>query len=707
VQLKDGVPINDEQGLEREADVMGAKASQVSTPMVQDPTPSKDLLQPFEEATSQPLESKEGGGQGLNINAIQKKGTRHDTGCGCTMCLDTGQKIQLKPNEPGIISEGNSLQGTKGHEAAKTGTAHHQTLGAMPPVSSPKPEVPLAEYIQMVPIDGLSERKKEELVTAYRTDSSNGLMWGRESDLNALARNLVLNIHVLDFSEDPSAFKTGQVHLYDGGGRNIYLRYTGNHYDVLEPSPKGLFRSGVQRFRSYPIPGDGNCLFASVWQAAKQEVNAAKMVIEPQHPLINDLNEGQGFLRRYCHSIVTPAVKDEQILNEIRAMGHDLSDEHIGPRLSDLLGPIVADLDQSQPKDKRKSKDKVEGMFRPPSAVAVKGASVLSPEMARARLSKFKNAPDYWANLDWTSISDYVMKAVLPKGDMFTHIQESVSAGIESQPYVSSKGESTRMDVVTKRIRELKEKQKTGNLLPDEISSLPVLERRLTEKDRGGPAPPRSHPVEIERIEVIANQKLWNAYQAAANAIRGDLDTRGDKEPLKKVKFKGSKFQSLDAEVGEKRLFHAASPAIFDMIEKGGFNPAYSANKAKPGEKPRYGPLGQGSYFADVMSKAMTYTRCPVCSDYDCQVHTDQAAQILLARVLLGHTKKAHSFLQPGTLRGEDLSTMKEGRHSAYSEGIKGSKNPFTAASGLNEYAVREAAQAYPEFRIYYKIKRL
>jgi hypothetical protein len=85
----------------------------------------------------------------------------------------------------------------------------------------------------------------------------------------------------------------------------------------------------------------------------------------------------------------------------------------------------------------------------------------------------------------------------------------------------------------------------------------------------------------------------------------------------------------------------------------------------------------------------------------------DQAAQILLARVLLGHTKKAHSFLQRGTLRGEDLSTMKEGRHSAYSEGIKGSKNPFTAASGLNEYAVREAAQAYPEFRIYYKIKRL
>lgn len=227
------------------------------------------------------------------------------------------------------------------------------------------------------------------------------------------------------------------------------------------------------------------------------------------------------------------------------------------------------------------------------------------------------------------------------------------------------------------------------------------------EGEKGGPEPPQSRNVEIDHIDVIANLNLWYAYQAAASSVRTDLLKRGDLTPLKDVKFSGTKGQILDRSIGETLLYHSTSPKTMDIIEKSGFNPDFSANKAKPGASPRYGPLGQGTYFADVMSKAMTYTRCPdvVCTDYDCLKHTNEPSQILLSRVILGHPKKAHSFLQRGNLRGDDLSKMKVGRHSAFSEGFKTSGNPFTAASGLNEYAVREAALTYPEFRIYYKPK--
>jgi hypothetical protein len=98
-----------------------------------------------------------------------------------------------------------------------------------------------------------------------------------------------------------------------------------------------------------------------------------------------------------------------------------------------------------------------------------------------------------------------------------------------------------------------------------------------------------------------------------------------------------------------------------------------------------------------------------VCSDYDCQNHTGEVSQTLLTRVVLGNPKKAHSFVQEALkmkdLRADDLATLKEGRHSVFSEGFAGSRNAFTAGSGLNEFAIKDASLTYPEFRIFYKPK--
>lgn len=631
-----GEAINDDAGLEREADVMGARANR----------PAAGLAAPV--------------------------GSPHCGDCGCASC--TGSSETAAPVARRALS--------------------------------------VAGYVQRIAIDGLAPDLQTALVAAYRADASNGDMWGRESDIAALAIGLGIRIHVLNFSADPSAPGTDNVQTYGGGGRPIYLHYSGDHYDVLEPAQNGLYANATigQRFRRFPIPGNGNCLFAAIWQAAKTEAETARRVADPDGNPISSMDEGQRFLRAFCHGGDAPLVPEAAVLQEIAAMDDGLSDEHIGPHLTAGLLPysVAPEGDAGQVRRRRKKgrKHRVKKKKKPPASalpVAPLKAAVLSAKEATARLAKFKSAPDYWATLAWTPISEYAMKANLPREDpLFAAIQASVSAGIANQPYVSGKGESTRMEVVEKAVAALKAKKK---LSEQEVAKLKTLERRLTEKQRGGAPPPRSRPVEIDRIEVIANQRLWNAYQAANQSIRADLTQRRDTDPLNKVKFAGAKDQTLDDSVGEKRLFHASSPEILDMIETGGFNPAYSANKAKPGEKPRYGPLGQGAYFADVMSKAMTYTQCPVCSDYDCQVHKEENSEILLSRVLLGHVKKAHSFLQPGNLRGEDLSMGKAGRHSVYSEGIKGSKNLFTAASGLNEYAVRQAAQTYPEFRIYYKTK--
>jgi hypothetical protein len=494
---------------------------------------------------------------------------------------------------------------------------------------------------------------------------------------------------------------------------------------VLIPDTKGRFSytpAGGQprRFRSIPVPGNGNCLYVSIWRAAQQKVVTLAKIVNPQAAAPGSDDDGQAFLRDLAHG-EGGLVHSDAVLNEIAALSVPLEDEHIGPQLTAAIKaalPLTGVSGVKSPKDRR-------GLavhFAEDSALAtvmgakpgsgVSGAvqqKVLAPGEVRKRLAGFRNAPAYWAELDWVAVDANLMKAEIRAGHPeFDRIAEAVSTGLADNPYTSPAGESTRMEVIQKAVADLAAKK---GRTKEEDTRLTILRQRLREGKGGGAAPPRSRAVEIDRIEVIANQALWSSYQAATQGIRSDLAARKNRNPLKKVTFSGHRTQKLDQKgadpAGEVNLFHGTSPGVMDILEKSGFDPRFSANKAKPGaKKARYGPLGQGVYFADVMSKAMTYARCPVCSDYDCQVHKDETYQMLYSRVALGRTKKAHAMLQPGDLRADDLSTLKEDRHSVYSKGFAASGyNAFDAASGQNEYVVKEAAQTYPEFRIYYRVK--
>lgn len=590
---------------------------------------------------------------------------------------------------------------------------------------APMPVQPAGAVIRRaIDLSDLDGPQIQDVIAAYRADQTGSAMWGRESDLQGLSSSLGVRIHVVDYSASQGAhYSTNVQQIYSPPGRpgrDIYLRYTGDHYNILHPDSRGRFElveEGTERrFRSEPVPGDGNCLFAAVWKSARAESDAKHEEVAPDQAPPDQPDQGQAFLRRLCHGD-SHAVSDARVLDEVAILDPaGLAREHIGPALTNALGALrLIPAPEPAPAPDAAKHDAALGEAQPalgPDAVKKVEDMKLAPDVVKARLARFANSPAYWADLEWRAVDDNLMKADLLFGHpKFDEIAAAVAHGLARRPYVSPAKESTRMEVVHASLKRLNEARP---LTRAQASKEATLERRLREKsnDRKEVSPPRSRPVDVERIEVIANQRLWNSYQAATRSVRDDLASRGDSEPLASVSFDGAKSQLLDPKggllpVGEANLFHGTSPSTMDILESSGFDPSFSANKAKPGAKTaRYGPLGQGVYFADVMSKAMTYSQCPVCSDYDCEEHRDQAGQMMMARVALGHTKKARAFAQHGDLRADDMRTLKDDRHSVYSKGWAASdKNPFSAASGLNEFVVKEAAQVYPEFRIHYRVK--
>jgi hypothetical protein len=229
---------------------------------------------------------------------------------------------------------------------------------------------------------------------------------------------------------------------------------------------------------------------------------------------------------------------------------------------------------------------------------------------------------------------------------------------------------------------------------------------RLDEGKRGGPKPPQSGPIEITKIEVIANKKLWNMYYEERKKL--GVDENIPNNPLEKVTWASQDDNypvpkdKQDDKSGEAHLVHGTAYA--DSIVKSGFKPELGANKntgkvdsSGSALKPTYGMLGQGTYFGDTISKAMTYA----------DETTEKDTEVILARVLLGNPKKMHGMAQPGgNLRDQSRHDIKQGRNSVYSQGFNVNKNPFASGSGTNEFSVKNAAQMYPEFRIYYHRKK-
>lgn len=333
--------------------------------------------------------------------------------------------------------------------------------------------------------------------------------------------------------------------------------------------------------------------------------------------------------------------------------------------------------------------------------------------------------PDYFHRLKWTKQSDNRWTAQIPKGDpIWAAVERYARLSQDRAPMTAPTQEKTRMEVAkTQSVNpDLTDEQRAAHLA------------RTQEGKKNGPPPPKSAHMAIESITALANHDLWEKYQANRQIFRqsmvtpgpvgGDLEASG-KDRSEKIPWTTGSRPNLDGaaklgkpgpyersptlqptipdDAGEAFLFHGTSSNILDMIDEGGFKPGLSKNKGTD-DKPRYGPLGQGTYMADNSSKPQLYSSCPTCHKQDCEDPAHDPREMMLARTLVGHPDFAHlSAAGIGhSRRGEDVKKMKEGRMSVMSPGLK--KNPERlGASGTNEIAVKDGALLYPELRIRYR----
>ncbi|MBQ0891234.1 hypothetical protein KBZ94_41060 [Streptomyces sp. RM72] len=336
--------------------------------------------------------------------------------------------------------------------------------------------------------------------------------------------------------------------------------------------------------------------------------------------------------------------------------------------------------------------------------------------------------PHYWGDLEWRKDNNGVSYADLPREHpVFEAVQRYVSASQQLSPYTSQAGENTRIEAIRKKLADpnLKLSEQDKQRLQD----------RLSEGKPGGPPPPTSRHMEIEKIEVIANPALWEKFSTAKRAFRNSMAERKEsgfsvspqvavdriewslgEPPLLDGSARSVQLSTHINDISDARrptaliptpedsraevfLFHGTSLEVIDKIREYGFRPDLSANKGTT-EKPRYGPLGQGVYVADNASKAQTYDICSVCLDYDCVDTAHPLRQMLLNRVLLGVPTFAHLYQ---SLRGQDHRSIKPGRTSVVSQGLLKFPRKM-GASATNEFLIKDASMLYPELRIFYRV---
>ncbi|MCU8483603.1 hypothetical protein M2G67_22025, partial [Vibrio vulnificus] len=278
----------------------------------------------------------------------------------------------------------------------------------------------------------------------------------------------------------------------------------------------------------------------------------------------------------------------------------------------------------------------------------------------------------------------------LPRTDpMFGIIEKHLLSSAESKPVTAPKKEPTRMGYARDILNS-----------PDSTKQQKERARlRLREGEPGGAPLVKSGRITITKIEEISNPELderYDNYKREIN-IPPNAKTLGKTTPTTTHLTNG-----LDENIGEVFLIHGASNDLIAKIAENGFRPDLSRNKGTE-QNPRYGALGQGTYFSDSIGKTMTYTQDPALADYDRDSSSE--FQLILAKVILGVPKVRHPFAQlGGSLRKDDVGTLKEGRHSVYSRGVSAvGLNPFKAASGTNEFLVKNAAAMNPKYIIHWK----
>ncbi|WP_375770158.1 hypothetical protein NR798_04510 [Archangium gephyra] len=297
---------------------------------------------------------------------------------------------------------------------------------------------------------------------------------------------------------------------------------------------------------------------------------------------------------------------------------------------------------------------------------------------------------------------------------LFGRIQDYLRENVRQKPCEAPRAEATRVhrarDEKRKLDAELQQLQQNG----DPENKAPLLELRSRAMERvinegasmfssRRTEPPRSGPFRVTRIKVILHDTLWRSYRERREEIRGELNANADLradlgEALRKISwtYRNAQLPVIDNGSGEVYLLHGTTEFVARMIASGNFRPDYGAKKAESSySDPKFGALGQGTYFSDSFAKVMTYTSCPRCSDHRCACGVDRS--VILSRVVLGRPTLARTH---DSQRGNDVETLKQYRHSVYGLGFKfGHLTVF----GSNEFLIKDARQAYPELVVYWQ----
>ena len=338
------------------------------------------------------------------------------------------------------------------------------------------------------------------------------------------------------------------------------------------------------------------------------------------------------------------------------------------------------------------------------------------PPDIRAALGK--EIPDYWNELQWTDSGSGYCTAVLPRGHrVWAAVEKYARLSQERAPVTAPKGEATRMEESRKRLADpaLTDEQRVSHT------------RRLQEGGPGGPPPPSSARMDIVEIVVCASPALWEKYATNRQLYHQSLVSHGKKgltaarrDRSERIPWSVGSRPDLDGQAstsvrpeyprpdrlppavpqnaGEAFFWHGTSTRVMDLINANGPAPELGRNKGTAA-KPHYGVLGQGTYVADNASKAQTYFACPRCEDPECTDATHPPRELMLMRGLIGSPDFAHLG---DSRRAEDHKTLKDGRTSVVSPGIK--KNPARLGpTGTNEFLIKDKALLYPEIRVRYR----
>ncbi|WP_375771401.1 hypothetical protein NR798_11010 [Archangium gephyra] len=329
--------------------------------------------------------------------------------------------------------------------------------------------------------------------------------------------------------------------------------------------------------------------------------------------------------------------------------------------------------------------------------------------------------PSYWPNSGWSPWHEHPAFEVaeLPRGSlMFQALERYINGNIEARSFRAKKAERTRMQRAEAIVKDTSGKYNAQWKLS--------AAHRLKEKPENGGTtpPPSSGPVDVAKILIVRNEPLWERYENKRYVLRSKAGTSlkgmayNTFEPVEWTHVMDHpcpgwrSLPVLNALHGEVLMFHGTSKDVIPLIAAGGFDPSRCQNRGK--DTPDYGLLGKGSYFTDSFSKLMVYTGCNKCGDAECACNSSKTPLLpsnrysMLCRVLLGSMKRRKPFsdVSAEEIRAEDLHSLDNTAFDSVM-GIGPDNRVDTQITPTNEFIIKDSAQAYPEFIIYWRRRRL